>query len=142
MSPEIRHNEKSPGGEDTPEDIKYNYPSIITVGHIRVDASRWWEVIVDGKTLRLTPVECKVLHFLAIHANTVCTSSQIISHVFGYSDSGGTILVKTYIRHLRQKIEPNPNHPIYILTVPDVGYTFVSHDLDEAMQVTSTDTDA
>ena len=42
-------------------------------------------------------------------------------------------LIKATIRHLRQKIEPDPNYPIYILTVPSVGYTLVSHDLDEAL---------
>lgn len=106
-------------------------PSIITVGPIRVDASLH-EVSVGGKSKRLTPVESSVLHFLAVNANTACTYSQIGLHTYGSIDDGYTILIKVSIRHLRQKVEPDPSHPTYILTVPDVGYMLVSHDLNEA----------
>src|SRR5258708_710028 len=114
--------------------------SIITIGPIRFD-SLYHEVIVDGRKARLTPVEAKVLHFLAVNANKVCTASQIGSHVWGFSNDEDNGLVKVYIRHLRQKVEPDPSNPTYILTIPGVGYTLVSHDLDEAPQKTSTDTD-
>ena len=143
MQDETQHNEETVhAGEDTPEDSKYTHPSIIKVGPILVDASQR-AVIVDGKTRRLTPVESKVLHFLAVHANTVCTFGQIESHVFfGYNgDGGATSIIKSKIRRIRSMIEPDPRNPIYILTVHDVGYTLVSHDLAEAMQKTSTDTD-
>lgn len=112
--------------------------SIITVGPIRVDALHG-EVSVDGKTTRLTPMESIVLHFLAVNANTICTISQIGSYVWRVNNGGDTVLIKVYIRHLRQKIEPDPSNPTYILTIPGVGYTLVSHDLDEAVQKTSTD---
>ena len=114
--------------------------SIITVGPIRLDTLQN-VVTVDDKSARLTPTECMCLNFLAVHANTVCTSSQIVSQVWGYSDAGDTGLVKTHIRHLRQKIEPDPMHPIYLLTIPEGGYTLVSHNQDEAMQKTSMDAD-
>jgi DNA-binding response OmpR family regulator len=74
------------------------------------------------------------VEFLAAHANTVCTSSQIVSQVWGYNDAGDTGLVKSHIRHLRQKIEPNPAQPIYLLTVPEGGYMLVNHDKDEAKE--------
>lgn len=77
------------------------------------------------------------LHFLAVNANNVSTVSQLVSHVWGFSNTGDTGLVKSHIRHLRQKIEPDPNNPIYILTVPGVGYTLVRHDLDESVQNTN-----
>lgn len=114
--------------------------SIITVGPIRVDA-RHCEVSVDGRTASLTPMESMVLHFLAVNANTVCTFSQIGSYVWRVNNDGGTGLLNSYIRHIRQRVEPDPIHPTYILTVSGVGYTFVSHDPDEAMQKTSTDQD-
>ena len=115
--------------------------SIITVGPICVDASHL-KVSVAGKTTSLTAMESKLLHFLAVNANKVFTASQIGFHVWGFSNDDYTGLVKVYIRHLRQKVEPDPNNPIYILTVPGAGYTLVSHDLDEAVQETSTDQDA
>ncbi len=110
--------------------------SIITVGPIRVDALHG-EVSVDGKTARLTPMESMVLHFLAVNANTICTISQIGSYVWRVNNDGDTGLIKVYIRHLLQKVEPDPIHPTYILTIPGVGYTLVSHDLDEALQKTT-----
>ena len=98
--------------------------SIINAGPICVD-SLHNEVSIDGKTSRLTPTESKLLHLLAVNANDVCTASQIVTHVWGYSDDGDASLIKAHIRHLRQKVEPDPSHPCYILTVPGVGYTLV-----------------
>ena len=85
--------------------------SIITVGPIRVD-SLHNEVITNGKMSRLTPTESKLLHLLAINANNVCTSHQIVSHIWGFGNDGDASLIKAHIRHLRQKIEPDPSRPI------------------------------
>jgi len=104
--------------------------SIITVGPIRVD-SLHNEVSVHGKTSRLTPTEGKLLHFLATNANDVCTSNQIVTHVWGYGGDGDVGLIKAHIRHLRQKIESDPGDPRYILTVPGVGYTMVRRSAEE-----------
>ena len=104
--------------------------SIITVGPIRVD-SLHNEVTVHEKTSRLTPTEGKLLHFLATNANDVCVLSQIVTHVWGYDGDGDESLIKAHIRHLRQKIEPEPGKPYYILTVPGVGYTMVRHSAQE-----------
>ena len=104
--------------------------SIITVGPIGVDALRN-EVSVNGKTVRLTPTESKLLHLLAVNANTVCTADQIVSHIWGLGNEGDTSLIKAHIRHLRQKIEPEPDKPAYILTVPGVGYTLTRHSSDD-----------
>jgi DNA-binding response OmpR family regulator len=98
--------------------------SVITVGPICFD-SLHNEVTIHGRTVRLTPTESKLLHLLAVSANDVCTANQIVNTVWGYDGDGDTCLIKAHIRHLRQKIEPNPSHPHYILTVPGVGYTLV-----------------
>src|SRR5713101_4245459 len=104
--------------------------SIITVGPIRVD-SLHNEVSMNGKTSRLTPTEGKMLHFLAINANDVCTAGQIVTYIWGYNGDGEASLIKAHIRHLRQKIEPDPANPRYISTVPGVGYTLIRHPLEE-----------
>jgi len=104
--------------------------SIITVGPICVD-SLHNEVIVDGKIARMTPTESKLLHLLAINANNVCTANQIVSHIWGFGNDGDTSLIKAHIRHLRQKIEPDPGKPTYILTVPGVGYTLIRHSSED-----------
>ncbi len=105
--------------------------SIVTVGPIQVD-SLHNEVGIDGKIARLTPTESKLLHLLAANANNVCTASQIVSHIWGFGNDGDSCLIKAHIRHLRQKIEPDPSKPYYILTVPGVGYTLIRHAAEEA----------
>jgi DNA-binding response OmpR family regulator len=104
--------------------------SIITVGPICVD-SLHNQVSINGKTTNLTPTESKLLHLLAINANNVCTANQIVSYVWGYGNDGDTSLIKAHIRHVRQKVEPDPNKPSHILTIPGVGYTLVHHALEE-----------
>jgi DNA-binding response OmpR family regulator len=107
--------------------------SILTVGPIRVD-SLHNEVSIHGKTARLTPTESKLLHLLAINANNVCTANQIVSHIWGFGNDGDSCLIKAHIRHIRQKIEPDPGNPSYILTVPGVGYTLRRHSSEEAKE--------
>ncbi len=104
--------------------------SIITVGPICVDALHN-EVTTNGKVSRLTPTESKMLHLLAMNANDVCTTEQIVTHIWGYNGEGDAGLIKAHIRHLRQKIEPNASKPVHILTVPGVGYTLVRHNENE-----------
>lgn len=104
--------------------------SIVKVGPIQVD-SLHNEVSVNGKTSRLTPTESKLLHLLAVNVNNVCTASQIVSHIWGFGNDGDSCLIKAHIRHLRQKVEPDPGNPRYILTVPGVGYTMIRATPDE-----------
>lgn len=104
--------------------------SVVTVGPICVDTLHN-EATVNGKTVRLTPTESKLLHLLAVNANDVCTASQIVTHVWGYDGDGDAGLIKAHIRHLRQKVEPDPSDPLYILTVPGVGYTLIRRSSEE-----------
>ena len=98
--------------------------SIINVGPICVDSLQN-EVTVAGNVTRLTPTESKLLHLLAVNANNVCTTDHIVSHIWGFGNDGDRSLIKAHIRHLREKIEPDPSNPGYILTIPGVGYTLI-----------------
>ena len=80
----------------------------------------------NGVKVRLTPTESRLLHLLLTHSGQVLTTDVIVERVWGYDDAGDTGLVKTHIRHLRQKVEPEPNAPQFIVTVPGVGYTFMA----------------
>lgn len=100
--------------------IKVPPSSRITVGPLCVDPLHN-EVSLQGKTIRLTPIEGKLMNLLATNADTVCTTDQIVSHIWGYS-GGDSTLIKTHVYHLRQKIERDPDNPRYIQTVPGVGY--------------------
>jgi DNA-binding response OmpR family regulator len=104
--------------------------SIIKVGPLQID-SLHNEVRVNGEMTPLTPTESKLLHLLAVNVNNVCTASQIVSHIWGFGNDGDSGLIKAHIRHIRQKIEPDPPNPRYILTVPGVGYTMIRTSPDE-----------
>ncbi len=102
-----------------------NATSLVAVGPINLDSMRH-EASRNGVKVRLTPIESRLLHLLLTHSGQVLTTEMIVERVWGYDDSGDTGLVKTHIRHLRQKIEPEPNAPQFIVTVPGVGYTFMA----------------
>lgn len=104
--------------------------AIITVGPICVD-SLHNQVTVRGKSFCLTPIEAKLLHFLAINANNVCTADQIVAHIWGFGNDGDNYLIKSHIHHIRQKVEPDPSNPIHIVTVRGVGYSLVRHPMEE-----------
>ena len=99
--------------------LKQRPSSILNIGPLRID-SLHNTVSRYGKTARLTPIESKLLYLLAINANQVCTADQIVAYVWGYE--GDASLIKAHIRHLREKIEPNPSTPSFIYTIAGVGY--------------------
>lgn len=105
-------------------------PSTITVGPLSVD-SMHSQVTIHGNIIHLTPTESKMLHLLANNANDVCTAEQIVLHVWGYEGDGDASLIKAHIRHIRQKIEPDPSRPRYITTVAGVGYSLVRRNVEE-----------
>ncbi|GAB6928384.1 response regulator transcription factor [Paenibacillus sp. JCM 10914] len=85
-------------------------------------------VRVHGEEIRLKPLEFKLLSYLLEHKNRVVTKEELFRKVWGDVITGdGTLNV--HIRHLREKIEDNPNHPQYIKTVWGIGYVFEDRDL-------------
>lgn len=98
-----------------------NPSTIIEVGPLRVDTVRH-EVTRNNITARLTPTESRLLHLLAVNANDICTLDQIVTHVWGFGEAGDKYLVKAHIRHLREKIEPVPSKPQFIISSPGIGY--------------------
>ena len=104
--------------------VKIPPSSRIVVGPLCVDPLHN-EASIHGKTVQLTPTQGKLLNLLATNADNVCTSSQIVAHVWGYYGIGDSTMIKTHIYNLRKKIERDPCSPHYILTVPGVGYTLL-----------------
>ena len=95
----------------------------ITVGALRLDTWRQ-EATLAGRTLPLTPTEFRLLLCLAEHAGTMLSYTQLVRCTQGY-DTGeleAGELIKPHIHHLRQKLEPDPTTPRYILNVRGKGY--------------------
>jgi two-component system KDP operon response regulator KdpE len=86
------------------------------------------EVIARGKRQRLRPTEWRLLYHLVQNAGWLLTHDVILAKVWGPEYLGQDNYVRLYVTYLRQKIEPDPGHPKYILTDRGVGYRFVDFD--------------
>ena len=91
--------------------------------HLSVDVSER-KVLVNGQRLKLTPREFRLLALLVDNADRVLSHQQALENVWGWEYIDDVDYVRIYISHLRQKIEPDPSQPRYILTEPGVGYYF------------------
>jgi DNA-binding response OmpR family regulator len=82
------------------------------------------ELIVNGRNTHLTPTEFKLLAFLVENLGRICTFDRITEQVWGEELGTSLESIQTYIWQLRQKIEPDPNKPTYILSMHGIGYRF------------------
>lgn len=92
-------------------------------GFLTVDAVER-KIIVDGKRVKLTPREFRLFVLLIENAGRILTHKQILEKVWGWEYTDDLDYVRIYISHLRQKIEPEPALPKYVITEPGVGYLF------------------
>jgi two-component system KDP operon response regulator KdpE len=92
-------------------------------GHLRFDVERR-VVLIKGRRIKLSPVEFRLLVYLARNAGKVLTYDHILTNVWGNEHSRNIDHVQVYVSSLRRKIEENSKDPRYILTVPGVGYIF------------------
>jgi two-component system alkaline phosphatase synthesis response regulator PhoP len=77
----------------------------------------------DGQECQLTATEFRLLSYMAQSPGQVFTRDELIEVVWGYDYFyGDPRTVDVHIRHLRQKVEEDPNHPQYIVTVRGFGY--------------------
>jgi len=90
-----------------------------------IDADRLI-VTRDGKQVKLTPTELRLLLFLAENSGRVLTHRQILEKIWGAEYAEDVDYVKLFVYRLRRKIEPDPKHPKYILSERGIGYRFVN----------------
>ncbi|RLE36552.1 DNA-binding response regulator [Candidatus Acetothermia bacterium] len=94
---------------------------IIEVGGLRLDQEErlLW---VEGKPVELPAMGFDLLAFLMRHPGRVFTRLELLQAVRGEDYSGFERSIDSHIKRLRQRIEPDPRNPRYILTVFGVGY--------------------
>ena len=81
--------------------------------------------MIHGETeIELTYTEFEILLLLAQNAGIVFSKEQIYDIVWNEPYSGDYNIVMSHISHIREKIEDDPSHPVYIQTVWGVGYKF------------------
>jgi two-component system alkaline phosphatase synthesis response regulator PhoP len=90
---------------------------------VRVDFRRA-EVTKAGEPLDLSAREFQLLKYFIEHRGATLTREELLNEVWGYNAMPSTRTVDVHVAWLRQKIEPNPRHPQYILTVHGMGYKF------------------
>ncbi len=81
-------------------------------------------VMVNGQQVKLTPIEFKLFALLLENTGRILTHKQLLEKVWGWEYSDDIDHVRTYIWHLRRKIEPVSAQPRYIISEPGVGYYF------------------
>jgi two-component system KDP operon response regulator KdpE len=72
----------------------------------------------------LTPTEYDLLKVFITHRGKLLTRQQLLKEVWGTEAHARTHSLHVYVAQLRQKIEPDPERPRFIFTIPGVGYRF------------------
>ena len=95
--------------------------SKLTMGHIVLDpdARAAWK---DGKSVDLTAKEFDLMELLMRNPGRVYSRENLLNVVWGYEYAGDYRTVDVHVRRLREKLELDPAHPMYILTKWGVGY--------------------
>lgn len=109
-----------------PIEVATNEPSL-KVGDLIIDFAQR-KVTMRGKSVKLTPIEYKLLYSLAVNMGRVLTHEQLLDKVWGVGYEGERQHLWVNISRLRRKLERNPGKPEYIATEPGVGYYLPSPD--------------
>ncbi len=98
-------------------------PGRFQFGEVRVDFRRA-EVVREGKPIDLSALEYKLLQYFIQHQGATISRDELLNEVWGYEAMPYSRTVDVHVSWLRQKLEPNPSRPRYILTVHGLGYKF------------------
>lgn len=93
----------------------------ITFGDLTIHPESY-SVTKNGSTVDLTHREFELIHYLAKHAGQVMTREHLLQTVWGYDYFGDVRTVDVTVRRLREKIENDPSHPVWLVTRRGVGY--------------------
>lgn len=96
---------------------------VVVDDYLQIDFSRN-EVTAGGKKLSLSPTEYRLLYHLVSSAGRILSFETLLTKVWGWEYREEQHYVRLYVSYLRQKIEPDPAHPRYILTEKGLGYRF------------------
>ena len=99
--------------------------NFVRIGGLEVDESES-DVTVDGRKVRLTPIEHRILLFLVRNAGTTYSSTELYENIWGEIPVDTKNIVAVHIRHIREKIEIDPKNPRYVKVVWGRGYKIQS----------------
>lgn len=108
---------RAPAASATPDGFRF--------GDVTIDFRRA-EVTKAGNPVELSAREFKLLRYFAEHPGATISRDELLNEVWGYHAMPSTRTVDVHVAWLRQKLETNPRHPQYLLTVHGLGYKFVA----------------
>jgi DNA-binding response OmpR family regulator len=97
---------------------------VLTLGDSQIDFTSM-EALRSGREVALTAQEFKLLKYLASSAGRVVSREELLNEVWGYQNYPSTRTVDNHILRLRQKLEPDPAEPRFLLTMHGAGYKLV-----------------
>jgi len=97
--------------------------ALIRRGPLAIDREQK-KATMDGNRLELTPKELDLLLLLAARPGCSFSRDELLNKIWGYEFAGDSHTVNSHINRLRKKIEPDPDHPSFILTTWGIGYRF------------------
>jgi len=98
-------------------------PSRLRIGELTIDfAAR--SVTRGTSSAHLTPKELDLLRYLTQHANEAVPHRELLQAVWGPDYGDQVDYLRAFIKSLRKKVEPDPEHPQFIMTEPWIGYRF------------------
>lgn len=95
----------------------------VQIGPLYVDFALR-RVQLNSQEILLTPTEYDLLKVFITHPGKILTRQMLLSQLWGVDAHARVHSLHVYVGQLRRKIEPSPEHPRFILTVPGVGYRF------------------
>lgn len=81
-------------------------------------------IVRTGMHVSLTPIEARLLRYLLNNPGRVLTRDMLVVHVWGHENDTGSKLLDVNMKRLRDKVEPDPSNPQYLLTVRRLGYKY------------------
>ena len=103
----------------------------LTLGRMQIDLARRAATGPTG-AVHLTPLEYRVLECLARQAGMIVTSRQLLREAWGPDRVGDSGALRVCVKGLRDKLEPDPRRPQFLVTEPGVGYRLRATESDEA----------
>lgn len=105
------------------ETLLTDISNLLTVGEIQANLTTY-QVEIAGELIVLTPKEFELLIYFMRRKNHVIDRDTLLNQIWNFDFDGQTRIVDVHISHLREKIEPNPKKPQYLLTIRGFGYKF------------------
>ena len=103
--------------------VAQSAPTRLGIGELTIDFAA--RTVARGTlSAHLTPKELDLLRYLTQHANEAVPHRELLQAVWGPDYGDQVDYLRAFIKSLRKKVEPDPEHPQYIMTEPWIGYRF------------------